>query len=796
MAFNLPSPQALHTSGSSVNVGTLGTVTSLSTKSGGNLPMSTNASQCINNTSSNATGVPAGVFFGINGQNVTSTVDGTTEAKVLLWSTQYNAPNRIQSSSLANGGSRLRLGSGASPTLNYKDYFIGGNDTPFCSAQSGPVTMCIDLSDTSHNNEVGTFDLSKVSAYGHASVRFNLVGGSTTQTFFQRSFLFTTTKDSANIPKFTGVSSFDEAVALLQGTGYTTKIGAWITKSGSSIFLPCPFQIGDGTSATTFNDNGAAIVSPASNLAGQENFRLTDDAMRVYASLRNNAADSITLSGSYSWGTPADWDFNISNASTININGATFSGMGDFRVGSSVSGAATFSLATGKVLKILNNADLKGSTINGNCDLTVGTLTTLDSLTITGILDFEVAGTYTLTNSTVGAVINRSGGAVIINNVGSTITTNTGPNITIVLPAKNISVTGIVAGSRLRVYNETTSAQVVNEVVSGTSYTASYAEGVGYSVGDVLDLRVTKIDKLEFSSTVVVGSAGWNSLVSQDSNPVYAAHGVNGATVSGISWDSGNLQFDFNDADNKIDGADIGAWYYYFITTEVGIAEAFKALNWPQINKITNVSSNVSMTFDNTKSAPLRINNCWIDKDDGSSIIATASNSIQIDPPAVFVAQAGSSGLTPEQATELTAVKAKTDLLNFTGADIKATLDGEAVVTDTASRNASKADVSGLSTFDPAADTVANVTLVATTTTLTNGAGGATEEQVQTIVNGLNDFDPASDTVVTDTASRNASKADLNPVTAELGKVDTSLQQRNVPMFDPVRNRNYGQSGY
>ena len=118
------------------------------------------------------------------------------------------------------------------------------------------------------------------------------------------------------------------------------------------------------------------------------------------------------------------------------------------------------------------------------------------------------------------------------------------------------------------------------------------------------------------------------------------------------------------------------------------------------------------------KSAPLRINNCWIDRDDGASIIATGSNSIQIDPPAVFV-----QGL-----SDVALIKAKTDLLNFTGTDVKATLDSEAVVTDT--------------------------------------------------------------------ASRDASKADLTPVTAELGNVDTSLQQRNVPMSDPVRNTNYGQSGF
>lgn len=44
------------------------------------------------------------------------------------------------------------------------------------------------------------------------------------------------------------------------------------------------------------------------------------------------------------------------------------------------------------------------------------------------------------------------------------------------------------------------------------------------------------------------------------------------------------------------------------------------------------------------------------------------------------------------------AIKSKTDGLNFTGADVKATLDGEEVVTDSASRTASKADVSSLAT--------------------------------------------------------------------------------------------------
>ena len=57
----------------------------------------------------------------------------------------------------------------------------------------------------------------------------------------------------------------------------------------------------------------------------------------------------------------------------------------------------------------------------------------------------------------------------------------------------------------------------------------------------------------------------------------------------------------------------------------------------------------------------------------------------------------------------------------------------DAVITDTASRLASKADVAGLSTFDPSSDSVAHVTLVDTTTDLTNGGGsggGATAQEV------------------------------------------------------------------
>jgi hypothetical protein len=378
--------------------------------------------------------------------------------------------------------------------LNYLDFFVGGNDTPFCASQAGPVTICIDLSATNNDLTVGTFDPSQVSAYGHASVRLNLVGSSTTQTFFQRSFLFTTTKGSSNIPNFTGSSNFDDAVSLVQGSGYTTKIGAWLTKSGSSFFVPCPLSFGDGTSAVSFDDQGVSVVSPGDNVPNQENFRLTNNAMRVYLDTRDNAADSVILRGNYTWGTAAPWDFSQSNQGTCTLSG-NFNGMGDFTIGSSVTASGVFSLASGSKL-IVDGAAIDGTTVNGDLDLISVPSTApspvwdsaaiwdssaiwsfaggqvISNVTVTGTLNFDTAGSYTFSNCNIGEVTNSSGGNVTITSDNSVIGVNTGPNITIVEPPSVLTLNGLQPNTEVRVYQAGTITELAGVENSGTSFTA------------------------------------------------------------------------------------------------------------------------------------------------------------------------------------------------------------------------------------------------------------------------------------------------------------------------------------
>ena len=465
MAFNLPTQQNLHTSASSNNRGIIGTASSLGTKSGGNLPIATNASQVINSTGSSVNGNPAGVFFVFFGNTSTSTYDATQGARVLLWSLQYNAPNRIQSSDLANGGSRFWLGSGATPAQNYKEFLIGGNDTPFCASQAGPVTMCIDISDNSNDNIIGNFDPTQISAYGHASVRRNLVGGSTTQTYFQRSFLFTTTKGSSNLPTFTGVSNFDDAIAVVQGNNYTNKIGSWLTKSGSSFFIPCPFSLGNGVDATNFNDNGVSVVSPSSNLPNQENFRLTNNAMRIYLDTING--DSVILSGSYSWGTAAAWDFNTSNGSVCQLTG-NFVGMGDFTLGSSVTASGNFNLSNGfSVISI--GANINNINVTGDLKIQGDSITDFNGLNVSGKLDFDTAGTYNLNGCNIEEVRNSSGGNVIINSVNTVININNNPN-TSINTSTAFALTGLQPNSEVRIFASGTTTEITGVENSGVNF--------------------------------------------------------------------------------------------------------------------------------------------------------------------------------------------------------------------------------------------------------------------------------------------------------------------------------------
>jgi len=227
----------------------------------------------------------------------------------------------------------------------------------------------------------------------------------------------------------------------------------------------------------------------------------------------------------------------------------------------SATGKTTVFYGTGELQ--LNDAGntIDGLTVTGDIDL--GALVTPITDVTAGVVDFSFAGTYTIDGCTITEITNSSGGAVVLNLInGSTVTTNTGPSITVNY-VKDISITGIIATSRLQIYNVTTATEIYNDV-PGTSYISTYNEGGDFTTGDTVRVRVAYqsgvITKELFSASTLATSTGFSVLVSQVDNEIYNTYGVDGSTVTEFSWDNPNLQIDINDTDNTTVIQRIGAW--------------------------------------------------------------------------------------------------------------------------------------------------------------------------------------------------------------------------------------------
>ena len=640
MAFTLPAAQYLMNQNASNNKGSFDTAFTLNQKTAGNLPITSVACEVTNVSGAR------GVYFGLTSQAATASPFNATAGKLLISSFQFNSPNRIQVDTKANRGVTLRTLSGAT----YREYSIGGNDTALASSINGPNTLCLDLNSTGSDAAGGTFAPNSVDAWGFGTTQNNLIGNSDSITFFQRVFIFDTAKTGVNLPFFTGAgANFSDALAVVQGTDYSNKIGAWLTKSGSSFFMPIPFSFGDGANAITFDDGGASVVSPA-----------------------DNAANTVTLSGNYSWGTPAAFDFNVSNLSTATLSGV-FSGMGAFTMGSSVTATGVFNLAAGFSV-ISRGAALDGATINGDLQMTGPAKRAYTNLKVTGAIKFSTEGEYTFTNCTINEVVNIGAGALTLINVNSTITTNSGPSITINSP-RAASITNLVAGSRVQLFNVTTNAQIVNEIVAGTEYSATYNEGTGYSSGDQIRVRITQVNgntsaSKSFEVTTVATNIGFSVLAAQESDTVYMALGVNGALITSfgaISPGAGSVNLTLS-VNADFSAADLYAFWAYTLTTEVGIRDYFGGLTAKDIVNFEFNNAILDVKLDTTATISVRqTDNRRIYRTDQTYPVKTPTTSGYgmdiVWRNTILIAETTTSGLTAAESAKLTAIDGNSKII-------------------------------------------------------------------------------------------------------------------------------------
>ena len=164
--------------------------------------------------------------------------------------------------------------------------------------------------------------------------------------------------------------------------------------------------------------------------------------------------------------------------------------------------------------------------------------------------------------------------------------------------------------------------------------------------GDSIRVRITYQSGVvakqpqEFFVTCRVPS--WEVSASQIDATEYNAFNTDGSSISEFSLDlvGGKIEVDISDSDNSTQIQRVGSWYYAELMTSDGISNLFGAISWFASNQILIDVSKVDLKLDNTKSTPLFLTGGRLYRTDASTIIASTSNSIQIDYSPVYITNA------------------------------------------------------------------------------------------------------------------------------------------------------------
>lgn len=648
MAVLLPVAYNLHLGRTNLNAffrSSIGSPTSLTEKAAGNLPITDGANQVV---SRNVVGVVDGVVFDLP---TTYDLTSLTAPKVIVGAWQFNAPNRIQVDTLANGGVTLRLYSG-SGTSNYREWVIAGNDTAGANAQGGALDFLLDLQAPDFT-EVGTFDETDVQAYGFSIRHLKLSGNSTTQVFFARTYVMDASV-GLDHPVFTGTSSFDELVTAVQGADYTTKIHVFARAAGDTYSIEAPIQFGDGTSVTNFSTIGETILSPAHNSLSDPRFQLSDQAMRVSADLV--AGSSLILDSTFIWGVKSDFDFGASVGASVGLSG-NFSGMGDILLNADCTATGSFNNVG---IVAAQSANISGIIVNSSSGIEVN-LATLGAGTLNNCSEGLVitqAGVYDISewefvSNTFDVTVLDGVGAVTLITGGQAVNVDEGTGNTIVIDNSidvDITAPNLPDGARYQVYNVTKDLSIENDIVSGGSGSVTSVDLNGALVDDGDTVRLSAIhvtgttSTLCATATAIVTSVGATFSTTLEADSVFNANGIDGTTATEFTADFPSIQIDIDDPDGQTSVQRLYAWFIQELMTADGIANWCGGITAEDSRNYRIVTSVLDLKLQNQGSNSVVLDGARLFRDDGETIFDVGVSPIQHDPSKAFVASSEEIG--------------------------------------------------------------------------------------------------------------------------------------------------------
>lgn len=229
-------------------------------------------------------------------------------------------------------------------------------------------------------------------------------------------------------------------------------------------------------------------------------------------------------------------------------------------------------------------------------------------------------------NITTSGVVTLSNNAVVLGQ----ITDSSGTRSTL-----QYNLSGLIANSRVQLYNITKDSEILNSVISGTSYSAQYTEGLEVSSGDEIRLRVTNLSGstayLPFESTAIATASGFSLKANQLLDLIYNSNGIDGSSVSTLTADFPNVQIDVDDSDGICDVREIYARYVHIIQSEEGIRQWFGGIT--AINAVNyQVNTQIAdLTIQNIGANGVNLGVARIFRDDGAIILAEGNAPITQD---------------------------------------------------------------------------------------------------------------------------------------------------------------------
>jgi hypothetical protein len=347
---------------------------------------------------------------------------------------------------------------------------------------------------------------------------------------------------------------------------------------------------------------------------------------------------------------------NIGGAASFTVQGATIiSGGVDIGTGGAwtipsparITGTITMTGTGTLTLNDLTSDQLSGTLASGNKIVVVGaaTATELDARNL--VFD---ASSVIENDSSIDITVRLTPGqqAPTKLETDGTITFDTSSTFTIQLP-------NIIDGSNYQIKNTTTDTILTYGTVSGGSgIDESYNSGTDFTAGDNGRVRiqyqsgVTAKDFIEVVFSFPSDTSTSSNPIAQTDFEVYNDNGTDGSTFTEFTWDSGNIEIDITDPDNKTTVQNLAAWMTYFEGTATGIDEAFGSIVWENVNSVRVVTAIAGITLDNKKVTPLIIEGGRMYRDDGTTVIASASNSIHIDYDPVYTIDGSGSSVWSE----------------------------------------------------------------------------------------------------------------------------------------------------